>query len=211
MNTRNQNVDGFLAKPWGDPQSIVPALLEHGLIRHDPSGQLPLKKGGTTDLYVNLRDHRKSPQALRWLAAVYGDALECLDDALFDFEVPEVGVVVDVPAAMSPAIGVIAADSERRILTVRDVPKPGRLHAEYIGSLELGDQAIILDDVITDGESKRQPIELLRSLGVEPLAIMVLVDRDDGWRETPEATAFMGVPVFAGMRLADLRAALQPS
>lgn len=189
-------------------RAAVKALLEYGLIKHDPAGKLPLKSGGTTDLYANLRDCRSNPAALRWLASIFGQAIENLDEERRRDGQNPVNVIVDIPSAMTPVIGVIAASLGLKIFTIRDVPKPGRVESDTIGRLDEGDAVLVLDDVMTDGASKVKPIETLRDRGFEPVAVMVLVDRDQGWRAKPDDTTFHGVPVWSGLRLDDIRAAL---
>jgi orotate phosphoribosyltransferase len=190
-------------------RSVTSALLEYGLIKHDPAGTLPLKSGGTTDLYANLRDCRSNPAALRWLASTFASPIERLIQEQLQNGKKPVSTIVDIPSAMSPVIGVIAAEIGLKIFTIRDVPKPGRVEADTIGRLDEGDVVLVLDDVMTDGASKVKPIETLRKRGFEPVAVMVLVDRDQGWRTKPEDTTFLGVPVWSGLRLDDIRAALR--
>jgi orotate phosphoribosyltransferase len=53
---------------------------------------------------------------------------------------------------------------------------------------------LLLEDVITTGGSTVRTIEACREEGIEPVAVMVLVDRQEGGSEAIEAT---GVPCSA--------------
>lgn len=50
---------------------IAKHLLTFNLIKFDPSGNLPLKSGGTTDIYINLRDARSNTVALNFVSNWY--------------------------------------------------------------------------------------------------------------------------------------------
>ena len=45
-------------------------------------------------------------------------------------------------------------------------------------------RTVIVDDVITDGASKRESVELLRAQGAEPVAVLIALDRNAAEPET---------------------------
>jgi orotate phosphoribosyltransferase len=72
---------------------------------------------------------------------------------------------------------------------------------------------VIVDDVITDGASKRESVELIRSASARPAAVLIALDRmerggtDDNLSAhsaVEDFTRSHGVPVFAIATLADL-------
>ncbi len=74
-------------------------------------------------------------------------------------------------------------------------------------------RAVIVDDVITDGASKRESVELLRREGAEPVAVLIALDRQerggaaDNLSERSAVEDFVrdyGIPVIAVATLADL-------
>jgi orotate phosphoribosyltransferase len=74
-------------------------------------------------------------------------------------------------------------------------------------------RTVIVDDVITDGASKRQSVELLRRQGAEPVAVLIALDRQerggtaDNLSERSAVEDFVrdyGIPVIAVATLADL-------
>ena len=107
----------------------------------------------------------------------------------------------------------------------RNVPfafnrKEAKAHGEggtLVGATLRGRVAIV-DDVITDGASKRESVEMIRAAGAEPVAVLIALDRmerggsDDNLSERSAVEDFeraYGLPVIAIATLADLLAYLR--
>jgi orotate phosphoribosyltransferase len=73
-------------------------------------------------------------------------------------------------------------------------------------------RALIIDDVITDGASKREAIEMIRAAGATPAGVLIALDRQErGVGElsaTQEVSRDYGLPVTAIATLADILATL---
>ncbi|MBI2005085.1 orotidine-5'-phosphate decarboxylase [Patescibacteria group bacterium] len=174
---------------------VVAWMIEAGLIKHDNSRNLPLKKGGFTDVYVNLRNARSHPDALRTLAELYAYPLRWLEPDLF----------VEVPDAVSCFAGPLAVELGMPYTTVRAQAKESRAtDANIIGSCESGQSVVIIDDVITNGASKVLPYRACLDKNLQVQAFVVLVDRQQGWREDFRELGIR-MPVWAGMTLHDVR------
>jgi orotate phosphoribosyltransferase len=74
-------------------------------------------------------------------------------------------------------------------------------------------RTVIVDDVITDGASKRESVELIRREGATPVAVLIALDRMErggsGEKLSPQSAVMdferdHGVPVLAVATLADL-------
>jgi orotate phosphoribosyltransferase len=98
--------------------------------------------------------------------------------------------------------------------------KEAKAHGE--GGLMVGaplqGRVVIIDDVITDGASKRESVELIRAAGAEPVAVLIAMDRqervgaDDNLSAHSAVESFAreyGMPVLAIASLADLLHYLQ--
>ncbi len=74
-------------------------------------------------------------------------------------------------------------------------------------------RALIIDDVITDGASKREAIDIIRAAGAEPAGVLIALDRQErGQGElsaTQEVSREYGLPVAAIATLADILATLR--
>jgi orotate phosphoribosyltransferase len=102
----------------------------------------------------------------------------------------------------------------------RNVPfchnrKEAKDHGE--GGLMVGapltGRVVIVDDVITDGASKRESVEMIRAAGAEPVAVLIAMDRmerggpDDNLSPRSAVEEFQrayGLPVLSIATLADL-------
>ena len=73
-------------------------------------------------------------------------------------------------------------------------------------------RALIIDDVITDGGSKREAIEIIRAQGATPAGVLIALDRQErGQGElsaTQEVSREYGLPVTSIATLADILATL---
>ena len=74
-------------------------------------------------------------------------------------------------------------------------------------------RVVIIDDVITDGASKRESVDMIRAAGAEPTAVLIAMDRmerggrDDNLSDRSAVEDFQsqyGIPVLAIATLADL-------
>ncbi len=184
--------------PWLDPderREVVERLIRFGLLRWSNKRDLPLKMGGTTDIYVNLRDARNVPEAIRFLSHLYAHPLRRLNPARF----------VEVPDSVSCFAGSLAVETGIPYLTIREAAKEGRVaKAKFIGNAMRGERVVILDDVITNGDSKVEPYLECRRMGLNPSHLLVLVDRQQGWRENFLLRG-VNAEVWPGMTLHDVR------
>ena len=102
----------------------------------------------------------------------------------------------------------------------RDVPfafnrKEAKDHGEggLIVGAPLAGRVVIVDDVITDGASKRESVEIIRAAGAQPVAVLIALDRmerggsDDNLSPRSAVEDFSqayGIPVLSIASLGDL-------
>ena len=94
--------------------------------------------------------------------------------------------------------------------------KEAKDHGEggtLVGAPIRGRRALIIDDVITDGGSKREAIETIRAAGATAAGVLIALDRQErgqGELSAPqEVSRDYGLPVTAIATLADILATLQ--
>ncbi len=180
----------------GEQEETIAELIAADLLKWDNRHNLPLKSGGNTDIYVNLRNMRSNPSSIRYLAKLFANPLHrlCIDR------------FVEVPEAVSPLAGAISVCTDIPMVTVREEAKAGRVvSGVFIGDIVRGDRTAIIDDVVTDGASKIPGLTALRSAGVDVAAMVVLVDRQQGWKKKLFEAGFADVPVWPAMTLHDVR------
>ncbi|MDP3725143.1 MAG: orotidine 5'-phosphate decarboxylase / HUMPS family protein, partial [Nanoarchaeota archaeon] len=181
-----------------EQRQVVSRLLDFGLLKFDPEGKLPLKSGGFTDIYISLRDARDRAEAIRYISGLFTIPIRDLQVERF----------VEVPDAVSCFAGPISLSTGLPYLTIREQAKEGRVsNAKMIGHPTHGESVCIIDDVITDGASKIVPIQECVRADLNVKALVVLVDREGGWQEAFRREG-IEVPVYAGMKLEDVRRCL---
>lgn len=177
-----------------EQEQLVAALAHYGLLKLDNQRKLPLKSGGTTDIYVNIRDARNAPGAIAFLADMYAMAIRRLKADRF----------ADVPLAVTNLSGSIQERFGGPATTIREQKKEGRAtNGMIIGEVKKGDRVALYDDVITDGSSKIIPYSILSAMGAIPYLI-VAVDRQQGWQKLFTKHG-IHMPVWAGTDLHTVR------
>ena len=184
----------FLTPP--EKRETIKECLKAELLKWDNKRELKTKDGDTTDIYANLREMRNTPSVIDFLAETYANALRRL----------RVDRLIEVPEAVSPLAGVISVKTGLPLVTIREEAKANRVvSGKLIGKLRYGDRVAILDDVVNDGESKIAPIIAARAAGANVAALVVLVDRQKGWKKKLADAGLGDVPVWPGMTLHDIR------
>lgn len=184
--------------PWLDPsekRDLVMSLLKYQLIKFSNERDLPLKSGGKTDVYINLREARNDPKAIAMIARAFENPLRRLAPDRF----------IEVPDAVSCFAGPLSIATGIPYITIRESSKTGRVgKASSIGGAPFGSSAVIFDDVVTDGESKIVPFFEAKAMGLEVSNLVVLVDRQQGWKKKFSEKG-IDLSVWPGMTLHDVR------
>jgi orotidine-5'-phosphate decarboxylase len=192
------NTFRFPQEPWltrTEQEELCEGLIHFGLLKWDNKRSLPLKSGGKTDVYINLRDARNNPEAIEFITRFFSNPLLRLGFDRF----------VEVPDSVSCFAGPLSLRTGIPYLTIREQAKEGRVaKSNVIGSAPYGATACIIDDVITDGASKVVPYKECKKMGLRGLPLVVLVDRQQGWEKNFK-DAGLDISVWPAMTLHDVR------
>ncbi len=90
--------------------------------------------------------------------------------------------------------------------TVRKEPKAHGTGKRVEGCFAAGDRVVVVEDVITTGGSALKAIEAVQAEGGTVLAVLALVDRQEGGREAIEAA---GYPVHSLVQVSALQDAAE--
>jgi orotate phosphoribosyltransferase len=179
----------------GDEHSTLLELLR---ARSVQKGQFVLASGATSSWYIDARltTMSGSGQLLigrRALAAI--DARGWSPDA--------VGGLTLGADPVAYAIAHAAAATGRTIdaFTIRKQAKEHGTGRLIEGNLRKGSRVLIVEDVITSGESALRAVRAVEDFGARIIGVLSLVDRDEGGRARIEAA---GHPVAALFTAAEL-------
>jgi orotate phosphoribosyltransferase len=146
-----------------------------------------LASGTMSSFYVNCKKTAYDAEGITLIGAAVFDAMQ-------NYAPDGVG---GLTLGADPIAIAAAAESFRRgkpfkAFVIRKQVKEHGTKSPVEGDMKKGDRVVILEDVITTGESALIAIRSAREFGLQVLAVLALVDRQEGGRERLEAE---GLPV----------------
>ena len=112
-------------------------------------------------------------------------SVELMSAQLSEFRVQAVAGPISAGCALVSGLVIrsqqLGAGLEGRF--VRKTPKAYGRQGSVTGGLPPGARVALVDDVINSGETALEALERLREIGALPVAMLVLVDRENGARE----------------------------
>lgn len=108
------------------------------------------------------------------------------------------------PIATAVSLAAREAKLQWPAFIVRKEPKKHGTsrYIEGVENLKAGAKVLVLEDVVTTGGSSLKAIERLREAGYEPVAVLTVVDREQGGAE---AFRQVGVELASLLKISDLK------
>jgi len=166
-------------------------------------GQFILASGKQSDFYIDARLTTMSPEGLSLIGAIGLSTLRASG-----WDVDAVGGLTLGADPISYAISYASSGSNKpiRAFTVRKESKAHGTKKLIEGPLGEGDHAVIIEDVITTGDSALRAIAAVRNANVSVIGVLALVDREEGGRQAIEN---IGVKVITLTTTAQIRAVIR--
>lgn len=133
-------------------------------------GKFKLHSGKKSRIYLDLRLLVSHPYALRQAVTAYRTVLDQLS---FD-------LLAATPLAGLPLGTALCLDMDKPLIYPRKTAKSYGTGKEIEGVWQVGQTAVIIDDLITSGDSILQAIVALKASGLQVNEAVVLVDREQG-------------------------------
>lgn len=186
--------------------SFIDLCLQLGVLKF---GEFKLKSGRISPYFFNAglfnTGRALAELGRHYAAAIQGANIEC--DVLFGPAYKGIPLVATTAVAL--------ADHHDRNLPWAFNRKEAKDHGEggsIVGS-PLRGRVLIVDDVITAGTAIRESVEIIRSAGAEPVAVVLALDRQErGQGElsaVQEVERVLKIPVTSILKLQDLIAYLE--
>ena len=152
-----------------DLETVALTLYDIGAIQ---IGKFKLHSGRKSAIYLDLRLLASYPQALRQVAAVY-DALIKERDLQFD-------LLAAAPLAGLPIGTALALEMDTPLIYPRKTAKNYGTGKSIEGVYSVGQTAVIIDDLITSGDSIVSVAVPLKAAGLTVTDAVVLINRGQG-------------------------------
>jgi orotate phosphoribosyltransferase len=135
-------------------------------------GTFTLSSGKTSSYYIDLRIVPSFPGAFKICIDCYSD--------VFQNEVKGLRTICGIPTAGIPYASVLAYLMGKPLIYARRKSKDHGTSKMVEGLLEPGDRVVVLDDVITTGQSILSAVNSVRLHGGVVEDVVVLIDRLEG-------------------------------
>ena len=146
-------------------------------------------------IYINLRLLRRVPPVKSQAVDVYEELVKPLE---FD-------LLADVPTAATTLVSSLSDRIGVGMITPRTDAKTHGSGAKIDGLLP-GDEekrAVLVDDLVTQADSKLEAVAILREYGLEVEDVVVLIDREQGGREELENNGLRLHAAFSMQQMLD--------
>jgi len=158
-------------------------------------GRFRLHSGRESRIYIDLRVLVSFPYALRQATAAYRTVLDGLP---FD-------LLVATPLAGLPIGTALCLDTDKPLIYPRKTAKSYGTGKNIEGRYAIGQTAVVVDDLITSGDSIMEAIATVKAAGLKVHDAVVLIDREQGGRAMLEE---QGYRLHAVVAIRDLLAIL---
>jgi orotate phosphoribosyltransferase len=184
-----------MPKTPADQRRQLAALLKAQSIT---KGEFTLASGRRSSYYIDARKTTMSAAGLQLIGFL---GLRLIREA--GWEASAVGGLTLGADPVAYAIARASCDAPPTIdaFTVRKEPKGHGARRRLEGCFERGDTVVVVEDVVTTGQSALNAIEAVHTAGGTVLGVLAVVDREEGGRD---AIASAGYPLRSLVSLADL-------
>jgi uridine monophosphate synthetase len=145
-------------------------------------GDYTLASGKKSPYYIDLRQTISSPITMDWIA----NALTRI--ILNEIGRDKIDRILGVPTAGIPFATVVSQKLGLPLIYYRQARKEHGVRKKVEGILERNDRVLVVDDLITTGESVIEAAEVIRDQGGVVNELVVLLDREQRGKERLRAT-----------------------
>ncbi len=158
-------------------ESLILTLHDIGAVQF---GRFRLHSGKESRIYIDLRVLVSFPAALRLVSAAYRGALAGL----------RYDLLAATPLAGLPIGTAVALDLDQPLIYPRKTAKSYGTGKNIEGRWSIGQTVVVIDDLITSGDSVMETIATVKAAGLKVHDAVVLIDREQGGRQMLEAQGY---------------------
>ena len=151
-------------------KEIIDSLLSIGAVKF---GEFTLKSGIVSPVYLDLRIIVSYPSLLQSIAGIL---IELARGLSYD-------KVAGIPYTALPIATAFSLSSQTPMIYCRKEKKTYGTAGQIEGIWEQGEHVLIIDDLITNGDSKLETFSVFQEAGLHVQDVVVLIDRKQGGEE----------------------------
>jgi uridine monophosphate synthetase len=151
-------------------RQVALGIYENGLLNF---GEFTFKSGIKSPMYMNLRNLLSYPKFLKEVAALYAVMVE-------DLEFDQIGGIPYGAIAMASAL---SFELDVPWICARKESKEYGMAKDLIGDFEQGQTVLVVDDLVTNGDSKVESLVSFEGNGLKVTDFAVILDYDRGAKE----------------------------
>ena len=165
-------------------------------------GAFTLRSGRTSRYYVDKYLFETQPDILASLGHRFAARIARLcasggtDRGQVSGQVPGVDRVAGAELGGIPLVSAAAMASGLPMVLVRNQKKGYGTAKQLEGVIEPGDRVVVVEDIVTSGGQSVEAAKALTDAGAEVVAILAVIDRQEGAREAIEAAGFAMQALF---------------
>ena len=149
---------------------IIDQLILIGAVKF---GEFTLKSGIVSPIYIDLRIIISFPDLLKNIASILVESTKELD----------YGIIAGVPYTGIPIATAVSLLTNMPMIYNRKEKKAYGTGKQIEGLWKPGDRILVIDDLVTNGESKLEVFDLFQQSGLIVHDAVVLIDREQGGRQ----------------------------
>ncbi|MFH2132261.1 MAG: orotate phosphoribosyltransferase [bacterium] len=158
-------------------EQLIDLLVSIGAVKF---GEFKLKSGIISPIYLDLRIIISYPEILKRIAS---ELLLLSQQLQFDR-------IAGIPYTALPIATAFSLASDYPMIYCRKERKAYGTGKMIEGVWDSGDQVLIIDDLITNGDSKLETFKIFIEAGLRVRDVIVLIDREQGGKEKLQAEGY---------------------
>lgn len=165
---------------WEEEKRFLMKQIGLMLVRNESIkfGDYTLTSGKKSPYYIDLRQTISSPITMDWISNSLARII------INEIGKDKVDKILGVPTAGVPFATMVSQKLALPLIYYRKARKEHGVRKKIEGSVERNDRVLIVDDLITTGESVIDAAEAVREQGGIATELVVLLDREQGGSET---------------------------
>ena len=181
--------------------NIIDQLIDNKIIHHSTSNEFTLKNGTKSNIYIDIRKAISIPNLQKQICSLY---CEKINEPFFD----SFDYICGVPDGAVPIASMLSYILSKPLLMLRKTPKKHGLGKLIEGEYTKKKRVLVIEDVVTTGQSAIDCIDKLKEHDLNPIGILCMVKRfnlsEPEIFNTPSQSSTRSIPIYSILNMRDI-------